>query len=799
MKQIHWPYRLLAVGHSILLLFLITACVDKKGDTNSQVEENVVADGYDRLHLPMTPPETELFTELDARNAKAPKQWSIKAPEGAPNVVIVLLDDMGFGASSAFGGEVKMPTAERLAQKGIVYNRFHTTALCSPTRAALLSGRNHHSNNMGAITEVATSFPGNTGMTPKSAATIAQILKYNGYNTGHFGKNHETAAWEVNNSGPFDNWPSYKGFEKFYGFMGGETNQFYPAVYDGTNKVEVNSEDPNYHFSEDMTDKAIAWVQSQKSLTPDKPFFMYFAPGATHAPHQPPASYINKYKGMFDEGWDAYREKTLQRQIAKGVVPKGTKLAPKPEYIKDWNKLSDQEKKLYARQMEIYAAFGEHIDDQIGRLYGSFEKMGIADNTLFIYILGDNGASAEGTANGLINENTYFNGVSEELDYVTANMDKLGTRESFGHMAAGWAVAGNTPFKWTKQVAGNFGGTRNGMIMVWPKKIKENEVVRNQFAHVIDIVPTILSATKLPAPETVDGVKQMPIEGFSMIETLANAKTPEFHKTQYFEIAGNRAIYQDGWVASVVHKAPWESKPPVSLDKDTWELFNVNDDFSESTNIAAKNPEKLEELKKLFMEEAKKHRVLPMDDRTVERFDPKAAGRPDLMNGRKSLTVYEGMYRMMENAFINVKNASSSITAEVDVKPGANGVILAMGGRFGGYSLYVKNGMPAFTYNWVGKEQYDVLSNKALSPGKHIIKYDFKYDGGGSGKGGLGALYIDGVKVAEARIKNTNGSMFSLDEGADVGFDEGTNVSKNYAVGKNRFNGKINYVKIDVQ
>jgi len=785
----------------LIIVFLAALSSCSKSSTQSAGEGGAAAasDGYDRLHLPMTPPETELYSELDARNAAPPKAWSVKAPQGAPNVVIVLLDDMGYGASSAFGGQVHMPAAERLAQKGIVFNRFHTTALCSPTRAALLSGRNHHTNNMGGITEVATAFPGNTGMTPKSAATIAQILKYNGYNTAHFGKNHETAAWEVSNSGPFDRWPVYKGFEKFYGFMGGETNQFYPAVYDGTTKVEVNSEDPDYHFSEDMTDKAIAWVQSQKSLTPDKPFFMYFAPGATHAPHQPPASYINKYKGKFDDGWDAYREKTLAKQIEKGVVPKGTKLAPKPSYIKDWDKLSAKEKKLYARQMEIYAAFGEHIDDQVGRLYGTFEKMGIADNTLFIYILGDNGASAEGTANGLLNENTYFNGIIEDLDYVTANIDKLGTRESFGHMAAGWAVASCTPFKWTKQVAGNFGGTRNGVIMVWPKKMKENAVVRNQFAHVIDIAPTILNAANLPEPQTVDGVKQTPMQGFSMIETFSNPKTPEFHKTQYFEIVGNRAIYNDGWVASVLHKAPWEGQPRTTLDKDTWELFNVNDDYSESTDLAAKNPEKLEELKKLFMEEAKKNRVLPIDDRTIERFDPKTAGRPDLMNGRKSLTVYEGMYRMMENAFINVKNASSSITAEVDVKAGANGVILAMGGRFGGYALYVKNGMPAYTYNWVGKEQYDVISTKPLNPGKHVVKYDFKYDGGGMGKGGTGTLYIDGVKAAQNRIENTNGNMFSLDEGADVGFDEGTNVSKNYAIGHNHFTGKIGYVKIDVK
>lgn len=753
----------------------------------------------DRTHLPMTPPEIPHYTELDARNATAPAPWSIKAPEGAPNVVIVLIDDMGFGVSSSFGGGVAMSTADKLAEKGIQFNRFHTTALCSPTRAALLSGRNHHSNNMGGISEVATAFPGNTGMTPESAATIAEILKLNGYNTAHFGKNHETAAWEVSTSGPFTRWPIYKGFEKFYGFMGGETNQFFPAIYDGTLKVEVNSIDPNYHFTEDMTDKAIQWMQAQKSLTPDKPFFMYYAPGATHAPHQPPASYINKYKGQFDEGWDAYREKTLARQIELGIVPAGTQLPEKPEFIKDWDTLTDVEKKVFSRQMEIFAAFGEHTDDQVGRLYQSIEDLGIADNTLFIYILGDNGSSAEGGANGLLNENTYFNGVAEEIDYVASNLDKMGTRDSFNHMSAGWAVATNTPFKWTKQVAGNFGGTRNGLIVVWPEKIKETKQVRDQFSHVIDITPTILDAANLPVPVSVNGVKQMPIEGTSMIQAFSDPSTPEFHKTQYFEIIGNRAIYQDGWVASVVHKAPWEANPRGPLDQDVWELFNVAEDFSESKDLANENPEKLAELQKLFMSEAEKYKVLPIDDRSIERFDPNQAGRPDLMAGRKSLTVYPGMYRMMENAFINVKNQSFSLTSEVEVKAGDEGVILAMGGKFGGYALYLDGGKLGFTYNWVGKEQYHLASSQGLSAGTHTVKLEFAYDGGGMGKGGTGTLYIDGNKVAEGRIENTNGNMFSLDEGADVGFDEGTNVSDKYEIHGNEFEGKIKYVTIDLK
>ncbi|MDX8338856.1 arylsulfatase [Draconibacterium sp. IB214405] len=788
-------YRLLF--STFLLAVILISCQQTTNESSST--STASADGYDRTILPMTSPEYPAITELDARNVTAPPAWSVKAPEGAPNVVIVLIDDMGFGQSSSFGGAIRMPTADKLAERGIQFNRFHTTALCSPTRTALLSGRNHHSNNMGGITEVATAFPGNTGMTPQSCAYVSEVLKLNGYNTAQFGKNHETAAWEVSPSGPFTRWPVYKGFEKFYGFMGGETNQFYPGIYDGTTRVEVDTEDPDYHFSEDMTEKAIAWMKAQKSLTPDKPFFMYYAPGATHAPHQVPESYLDKYKGEFDDGWDAYRQKTLERQIKLGLVPEGTKLAEKPEYIKDWDSLSAPEKKVFARQMEIFAAFGEHIDEQVGHLYDAIEDLGIAENTMFIYILGDNGASAEGMANGLLNENTYFNGVAESVEDMAKNLDKLGTRESYGHFAAGWAVAGNTPFKWTKQVAGNFGGTRNGLIIVWPGKLKETNVVRDQFCHAIDIVPTILEAANVPQPVSVNGVEQRPIEGFSMLKTFTDPETPEFHNTQYFEIVGNRAIYNDGWVATTVHKAPWEAGPRGALTDDKWELYDVTKDFSESTDLAAENPEKVAELKQLFMDEAVKYNVLPIDDRTIERFDPATAGRPDLMGGRKSLTVYEGMSGMLENAFINIKNTSSTFTTEVEVKSGAEGVIIAMGGAFGGYSLFLDKGKPVFTYNWVGLEEYDVESSKALSAGKHTIKFDFAYDGGGMGKGGNGTLYVDGEKVGEGRFPNTNGNMFSLDEGADVGFDEATNVSSRYKVGDNHFSGKINYVTIDIE
>lgn len=778
---------------SALVVSTLMSC-NKKNDSKLAKSDTI-----DRTILPIIPAEPDRITIEDARDAQAPAPWTLQAPEGAPNVILVMIDDIGFGMSSAFGGPINMPFAEKLAASGLRYNRFHTTALCSPTRSALLSGRNHHSNNMAGITEVATAFPGNTGIRPFSNATTAMVLKLNGYNTAHFGKNHETPAWQIHPSGPFDLWPTGMGFEKFYGFMGGETNQFYPGVWDGTSRVEVPVEDPNYHFTNDMTEKALQWMKSQHSMTPDKPFYMYFAPGACHAPHQPPASYIEKYRGQFNDGWDKMREKTLERQIAMGIVPKGTKLAPKDSFIRDWDKLTAQEKKVFARQMEIYAAFAEHTDDQIARLHDYVESIGELDNTVFIYIIGDNGTSAEGTANGLFNENTYFNAIPESINDLEKLMPKFGGRESYGHMAAGWAVAGNTPFKWTKQVAGDFGGTRNGFIIEYPKLIKDKGQIRDQFYHVIDVSPTILELCNIPAPTMVNGVKQSPIEGVSMVKSLTDAKAPENHLTQYFEIIANRGIYHEGWMARTVHKAPWEVKPKGKVADDTWELFNVSEDFSLSTDVAAQNPEKLKELQALFATEAIKYHAFPLDDRSIERLDPAQAGRPDAMYGRSKFILYEGMGGLQENAFINIKNQSSEFVAEVDVPAKSNGVIVAMGGAFGGYSLYVNNGYPAFTYNWVGQTEYDVKATKSLTPGKHTIKFKFDYDGGGLGKGGNGTFYIDGEECGKGRIEKTNQNMFSLDEGADVGMDEATPVSKNYKTGKaNRFNGKIKQISIEV-
>jgi len=753
----------------------------------------------DRTSLPIAEPNYPHSTVLDARDTKPPVRFEVKPPDGAPNVLIVLVDDMGFGMPSAFGGPVHMPTAERLASQGLRYNQFHTTALCSPTRTALLSGRNHHMNNMGGITEIATAFPGNTGARPDNVAPLAEMLRLNGFSTGFFGKNHETAAWEISPSGPTTRWPTRSGFDKFYGFMGGETDQWNPSLYDGLTRIETPHY-PGYNFMTDMTNQAIAWMKFQKALTPNKPFFMYFAPGATHAPHHVPKEWIDKNKGRFDGGWDKMREETLARQIELGVVPKGTKLAAKPAGIKDWDKLSADEQKLFARQMEVYAGFGEYTDHEIGRLFDAVGETGQLDNTLIFYILGDNGTSAEGGMLGMFNEMTYFNGIGETVPEMLRHYDDWGGPGTYPHMAAGWAVAGDTPFMWTKQIPSNYGGTRNGMIVSWPKRIKATNEIRSQWHHVIDVAPTVLEAANLPEPKSVNGVVQEPIEGVSMEYSFDKADAPSTHKTQYFEIMGNRGIYSDGWFAGTIHRAPWEQLPRRKLQEDIWELYDTRSDFSLTNDIAASNPEKLKELQDAFIQEAIKYRVLPIDDRVLERLNPASAGRPDLMGERTSLTLSEGMLGMSENVFINIKNRSFSITSDVEIpKGGANGVILAQAGRFGGWSLYLKDGKPTFCYNFLGLQQYRISAPKALPAGKATVRMNFDYDGGGVGKGGLSTLLVNGEKAASGRIERTQGMVFSADETAGVGMDDATPVTTDYKERDNSFTGKILKVTVDVQ
>jgi arylsulfatase A-like enzyme len=778
-------------------ILVTTACSAPKPAAPPQPAGGPAA--IDRTILPIAEPAPPVITELDVRKATPPPRFEVKAPDGAPNVLVILIDDMGFGMSSAFGGPIHMPTVEALANEGLRYNQFHTTALCSPTRAALLSGRNHHTNNMGSITETATAFPGNTGQRPNNATPLAEMLRLNGYSTSFFGKNHETAAWEVSLSGPTSRWPNRSGFDEFYGFMGGETNQWAPFLYHNFAPVEL-PKDPNYHFMTDMTNKAIAWMGFQKALTPDRPFFMYFAPGATHAPHHVPKEWIAKYKGKFDAGWDAMRDEVLARQIKLGVVPPGTKLAPKPEAIKDWNTLSADEKRLFAHQMEVYAAYGEYADAEIGRLIDAIKDTGQFDNTLVFYILGDNGTSAEGGMNGMFSEMTYFNGVQETLPDMLKRYDEWGGPSTYPHMAAGWAVAGDTPFTWTKQVASNFGGTRNGMVVSWPKRVKAKGEVRSQFHHVIDVAPTVLEAAGLPEPKSVNGVVQTPIEGASMVYSFDDAKAESRHKTQYFEIFGNRALYADGWFAGTIHRAPWEQKVRAALTEDKWELYDTRTDFSLANDLAAKNPAKLKEMQDAFLKEAVKYHVLPIDDRVFERINASMVGRPDLMGGRTSLTLHEGMMGMSENVFLDMKNRSFTITADVEnPKAGASGVVLAQGGRFGGWSLYAKGGKPIFVYNFLGLQRFTVAAPQPLPAGKSTVRFEFAYDGGGLGKGGVGTIYVNDKKVAEGRIERTQPMIFSADETADVGMDDATPVSEDYKASDSRFTGKILKVTVDVK
>lgn len=753
----------------------------------------------DRTNLPVAEPVPPFVSELDARNVKAPPQFQVKAPAGAPNVLIILIDDMGFGQSSAFGGPIQMPTLERLAGRGLKYNKFHTTALCSPTRAALLSGRNHHVNNMGSITETATAFAGQTGQRPDSVAPLAEMLRLNGYSTAAFGKSHETAAWEVSPSGPTDRWPTRSGFDKFYGFIGGEANQWSPGLYDGMTRIEL-PHDPNYHLMTDLANQAIKWIGYQKALTPNKPFFTYFAPGATHAPHHAPKEWIEKYRGKFDQGWDKLREETLARQKKLGVVPQDAVLAPKPEAIKDWATLSADEKRLFARQMEVFAGYGAYADFEIGRVVKAIEDLGQMDNTLIFYIVGDNGASAEGTMNGLFNEMTYFNGVPESVPDILKKIDKLGGPESYGHYAAGWAVAGDTPFAWTKQVAGSYGGTRNGLVIHWPQRIKSQGEIRSQWHHVIDIAPTILEAAGLPEPKSVNGTPQIPIQGVSMVYSFADATAKDRHKTQYFEIFGNRGIYHDGWLAHTVHRAPWEAKSRHPFLEDKWELYHVDIDFSSSKDVAAAHPDKLKELQDLFQKEATKNRALPLDDRMLERLNASMVGRPDLLEGRTSLTVFQGMTGMTENVFLNTKNRSHSITADLEIpQGGANGVLIAQAGRFGGWALYVKDGKPTYAYNFLGLQIFKVAADKPLPTGKVTVRYEFAYEGGGPGKGGTGTIFVNGEKVATGAIVRTQAFAFSADEGVDVGEDGETNVSDDYKEGDNNFTAKIHKIVVELK
>jgi arylsulfatase A-like enzyme len=763
-------------------------------------------DDIERTVLPIPHrPRTGLVT-YDAKDpdTKFPPITQLRPPKGAPNVLIVLIDDVGFGSSSAFGGPCSTPNAERLAAGGLKYNRFHTTALCSPTRQALLTGRNHHTVGMGGITEIASGLPGYNSVLPNTCAPLARTLKLNGYATAQFGKCHEVPVWETSPAGPFDAWPTGGGgFEYFYGFIGGEAHQWYPSLYEGTTPIEVKkTPEEGYHFMEDMTDKAINWIGQQKALIPDKPFFVYFAPGATHAPHHVPKEWADKYKGKFNQGWDKLREEIFARQKKLGVIPPECQLTQRHKEIPAWEEMPAALKPVLIRQMEVYAGFLEYADHHVGRLVDSLKKLNLLDDTLIYYIIGDNGASAEGTLQGTYNEMINFNGGSalETPEFLMARLDKLGGPESYNHYAVGWAHAMCTPYQWTKQVASHWGGTRNGTIVHWPKGIKSKGELRSQFHHVIDVAPTILELAGLPQPQFVNGVQQHPIEGVSMAYSLNDAAAAERHETQYFEMFGNRGIYHKGWTAVTRHKTPWllvGEKTPA-FDDDNWELYDTSQDWSQANNLAKQMPDKLHDLQRLWLIEATRYNVLPLDDRVAERINPDMAGRPVLIKG-KSQILFGSMGRLSENSVVNIKNKSHAVTAEIVVPPGgAEGVIIAQGGNIGGWSLYAKGGKLKYCYNLLGIQYFFVESASALPPGEHQVRMEFAYDGGGLGKGGTATLYVDGKKVGEGKVGATAAMIFSADDGCDVGVDTGSPVSPDYRSRGNEFSGRVKGVLLAI-
>ena len=744
------------------------------------------------------------LTTFDAKDPDTdfPPIEPLRPPDGAPNVLLVLLDDVGFGASSVFGGPVKTPVADRLGKGGLAYNRFHTTALCAPTRAALLHGRNHHSVGFGNITEMATSAPGQNALAPNSKAGLPLTLRLNGYSTAQFGKCHEVAPYLASPMGPFDAWPTGVGFEYFYGFIAGEANQYDPALYEGTSAVDPpKSEEEGYHLTEDLANKAIGWVHQQKALMPDKPFFMYFAPGATHAPHHVPKEWADKYKGKFDEGWDVVREETFERQKRLGIIPEHSELPARHEEISAWDAMPEAMKPVLAREMEVYAGFLEHTDYHVGRVVDAIEEMGALDNTLIYYIIGDNGASAEGTMNGAFNEMANFNGMAEleTPEFLQSVMDDFGGPDSYNHYSVGWAWAMCTPFQWTKQVASHWGGTRNATIVHWPKGIAGKGEMREQFSHVIDVAPTVLEAAGIPEPQFVNGVMQSPYEGTSMMYSFKEGQAEEKHDLQYFEMFGNRGIYYKGWSAVTKHRTPWEmTNQPPPFDDDTWELYDGESDYSQAHNLAKEHPEKLAHLQRLFLIEATKYNVLPLDDRGTERLVPELAGRPTLIKGDRQM-FFTGMGRLSENVVLSTKNKSWGLETVVNVTDAnATGVIMAQGGKFGGWAVYLDQGILHYVYNTLGIHYYVTSATESVNVGEHRLQFRFDYDGGGLGKGGDVTLLVDDEVAATGRVEITHPMIWSADETANIGRDAGTPVGS-YSISDSVLTGAdIRFVELAV-
>lgn len=737
-------------------------------------------------------------TYLDADPAQFPQP--VQAPKGAPNIVLILIDDAGFGQFSTFGGGVPSPTMDKLAAEGLRFNRFHTTALCSPTRAALITGRNHHSVGAGVIGEAATGYDGYTCILPRNAGTIGEVLRQNGYMTAWIGKNHNTPTWEASDAGPFDHWANGLGFDYFYGFNAGDMNHWSPVLYENRNLVPV-SDDPNYYMTTDLSNHAVSWVRKVKSISPDRPFFLYVAPGATHSPHQVPKEWIDKFKGQFEMGWDKYRELTLERQKKLGVVPANTKLTTRAEGLPAWDTLNAGQKRLYAHMMEVFAAYGAECDYEMGKIVDAVKQLPDADNTIFIYIAGDNGASAEGGIEGSVNENLFFNGFVEKWQDNAKVIDELGGPKHFNHFPAAWAHAMNTPFQWTKQVASHFGGTRNPMIISWPSHIKDKGGLRSQFLHVIDIVPTLYDLIGITPPTELNGIPQKPIEGISFAYALDSANAKGRHVTQYFEMGSNRGIYHNGWMASALSFVPWTPiRTGFDIDKQKWELYNVDEDFSQANDLAATNPQKLRELQDLWWGEAARYNVLPLDWRATERFNSEAMGRPELGGNRKTYTYYPGQVGLPNDAAPRILNKSWAITADIEVSQKSEGMILTHGGLVGGYGLYVKEGKPVFVYNYLTLDRYYIRGTKTLPTGKVKLRVDIDYQGkpGEFGKAAKVTMYVNDAKIAEGQLPKTIPASISISEGMDVGMDAGSPVDFTYKL-PFRFNGKIDKVTIELK
>lgn len=705
------------------------------------------------------------------------------APENAPNVVLIMLDDVGFGTPSTFGGPVPMPAVDRVAAGGLRYNQFHTTALCSPTRAALLTGRNHHAVHMGGITEISNSFPGYDSAIPLESATVAEILRRHGYSTGCFGKWHLTPSWEQSPAGPFDRWPTGMGFDRFYGIIGAEASHWEPAAYDQTTPVEPHLDrqdgDPPYHLTEDLADKAIEWIERQRVSAPDRPFFCYFAPAAVHAPHHVGPEWIEQFKGQFDQGWDVLREEIFARQLELGVIPADTVLTPRPEQVPSWEDYPDRYKPVAARLMEVFSAFLAHTDAQVGRVLDAVDRMGCGDDTLVIYLTGDNGASAEGTIHGAWSAPSFQNGVPEEPEWLLEHMDDFGTARCENHFNVAWAWALDSPFQWMKQVASHFGGTRNGLAVSWPEGIADAGGLRDQFHHVNDVAPTILEAAGIPWPDRVDGIEQMPVDGTSMLYSFDDGEAPGRHTTQYFEILGNRAIYHDGWMASCFHgRVPWIRLAAFEFDgpQERWELYHVAEDYSQSNDLADREPDRLAELRALFDAEAGRNGVYPLRDAGSPRGG--ALQTPRSLGSLRRMTYTTAHTRMPERSIIDLKNASYEITAEIVVpEGGAKGVIACQGGNMAGWSLYLDDGgRPHYLYNWFGKDFTTVSGEGPLVSGPHELKVHYDHDGG-FGAGGEVSFLVDGVETGRARIDRTVPIVYSMSgETFDVGRDTGAPV-----------------------